>query len=149
MIWFLAADGLPGGDLRRRHRVYEPWTDCLRPGRYAVLNGLGLVQLGVSVIASIAVVVLTRQSFRWLAWAAILAIGTFTVVLHLGSDGDDWGLLVNRKLAVYKLLVSVVDNPGCARRRDRVWERPLRCLAGWKADRKRKPCQGYQAIGRC
>ena len=39
----------------------------------------------MSVIASIAVVVLTRQSFRWLAWAAIPAIGAFTVVLLLGA----------------------------------------------------------------
>ena len=39
-----------------------------------VVDGLGFAQLGVSVIASIAVVVLTRGSYRWLAWAAVLAI---------------------------------------------------------------------------
>jgi hypothetical protein len=50
-----------------------------------VVDGLGLAQLGVLVIASIAVVVLTRGSYRWLAWAAVLAIGALTVVLHLGA----------------------------------------------------------------
>jgi hypothetical protein len=46
---------------------------------------LGFAQLGVSVIASVAVVVLTRGSYRWLAWAAVLAIGALAFLLYFGA----------------------------------------------------------------
>jgi hypothetical protein len=52
---------------------------------YRVVNGLGFAQLSISVIASVSVVVLARGAYRWLAWAAVLAIGALTVLLHLGA----------------------------------------------------------------
>jgi hypothetical protein len=54
-----------------RPPVYDRW-----PAR--VVDGLGLAQLGVMVIASVVVVVLTRGSYRWLAWAGVLAAGVLT-----------------------------------------------------------------------
>jgi hypothetical protein len=39
------------------------------------LEGLIVGQVAASVVASVAVVVLTRGHWRWLAWAAILVIG--------------------------------------------------------------------------
>jgi hypothetical protein len=50
-----------------------------------VVDGLGYAQLGVEVVASVAVVMLTRGGCRWLAWAAILAIGVFDVIIGLGA----------------------------------------------------------------
>ena len=85
VVWFLALTACPVA-------ISEVGTEYTNHGPIAydrvatrVVNGLGLAQLGVSVIASIAVVVLTRRSFRWWAWAAILAIGAFTLVIHLGA----------------------------------------------------------------
>jgi hypothetical protein len=46
----------------------------------------------VSVIASTVVVGLTRSSVRWLAWAAVLAVGVLTFVFALravmSTSGD-------------------------------------------------------------
>ena len=47
-----------------------------------MVDGLFFVHLGVLVIASVAVVVLTQGGYRWLAWAAILANGVFAVLLY-------------------------------------------------------------------
>ncbi len=54
--------------LRRGDRVYDRWVA-------RVLERLILAHLGTMVIASVAVVVLTAGSYRWWAWAAILAVG--------------------------------------------------------------------------
>ena len=50
-----------------------------------VVRWLGLAHLGVMVIASVGVVVLTAGSYRWLAWAAILAVGVLGLLLYLGA----------------------------------------------------------------
>ena len=42
------------------------------PWIHRVVDGLCFAHLGISVVASVAVVVLTRGGYRWLAWAAIL-----------------------------------------------------------------------------
>jgi hypothetical protein len=86
VIWFLALTACPVaisvvGTVYTNHGPIAYDRVATR-----VVNGLGLAQLGVSVIASIAVVALTRRSFRWLAWAPILAIGAFTVVLLVGAS---------------------------------------------------------------
>jgi hypothetical protein len=43
---------------------------------------LAFAQFGVSVIASIVVVVLARGAYRWLAWAGVLVIGALTDFVH-------------------------------------------------------------------
>ena len=50
-----------------------------------VVECLGLAHLGIMVIASIAVVVLTPGSYRWLAWVAILAVGLLGFLLYFGA----------------------------------------------------------------
>jgi len=42
--------------------------------------------LGVSIIAAVVVVVLTRGSYRWLAWAAILVMGVYAFDKYRGYD---------------------------------------------------------------
>jgi hypothetical protein len=49
--------------------------------RAGKLERLFLAHLGIMVIASVAVVVLTAGSYRWLAWAAILAVGVLGCLL--------------------------------------------------------------------
>ena len=58
--------------------VYDRWVAC-------VLEWLGLAHLGIMVIASVVVVVLTAGSYRWLAWAAILAVGVLGFLLYFGA----------------------------------------------------------------
>jgi hypothetical protein len=69
--------------------VYEhtgpPAFSGARPWAARVVDGLAFAHLGVSVVASVAVVVLTRSGYRWLAWAAILAIGVFAALIGLGA----------------------------------------------------------------
>ena len=66
--------------------VYEhhgpPVNDCLAA---RVVDWLGLAHLGIMVIASVAVVVLTAGSYRWLAWAAILTVGVLGFLLYFGA----------------------------------------------------------------
>jgi hypothetical protein len=50
-----------------------------------VVEGLSTAQVVVSVVASVAVVVLTRDDRRWLAWAIIVAIGAFAWYVALGA----------------------------------------------------------------
>jgi hypothetical protein len=50
-----------------------------------VVEWLGLAHLGIMVIASVVVVVLTAGSYRWLAWAAILAVGVLGFLLYFGA----------------------------------------------------------------
>jgi hypothetical protein len=85
LIWSLALTACPAaiavvGPVYQHHgpSVYDRIVT-------RVVNGLGFVQLGLSVIASIVVVVLTPNSYRWLAWAAVLTVGAFTVILLLGA----------------------------------------------------------------
>jgi hypothetical protein len=85
VLWFLALAACPVaitvvGALYEYHGPpdYNRWAARL-------VHGLGYAQLGVSVVSSVAVIALTRGSYRWLAWAAILAIGVVTVVLHFGA----------------------------------------------------------------
>ena len=54
--------------LRRGVLVYDRWVR-------RVLERLFQAHLGIMVIASVAVVVLTAGSYRWWAWTAILAVG--------------------------------------------------------------------------
>lgn len=65
----------PGhAQLRRGDQVYDRWVG-------SVLERLILAHLGIMVIASVAVVVLTTDSYRWAAWAAILAVGMLGLLL--------------------------------------------------------------------
>jgi hypothetical protein len=85
VLWSLALTACPVaitvvGALYENH---GPPDDNRWPAR--VVYGLGWAQWGVSVIAAIAVIVLTRGPYRWLAWAAILVIGMVTVVLYFGA----------------------------------------------------------------
>ena len=56
-----------------------------RPWAAQVVDILCDVHLGVSIVASVSVVFLARDGYRWLAWAAILAVGLFTAFLALGA----------------------------------------------------------------
>jgi hypothetical protein len=58
--------------------VYDRWAA-------RVVEWLGLTHLGIMVIASVVVVVLTAGSYRWLAWAAILAVGVLGFLLYFGA----------------------------------------------------------------
>jgi hypothetical protein len=58
--------------------VYDRWA-------YRVVQWLGLAQLGVMVIASVVVVVLTAGSYRWLGWAAVVAVGVLAFLLYFGA----------------------------------------------------------------
>ena len=60
--------------LRRGDHVYDRWVARM-------LERLILAHLGIMVIAAVAVVVLTAGSYRWLAWAAILAAGVLGFLL--------------------------------------------------------------------
>jgi hypothetical protein len=51
----------------------------LRAGK--LVEAFGYTHLGLSTLAAVAVVVLTRGYYRWLAWAAILLVGVFTLKL--------------------------------------------------------------------
>jgi hypothetical protein len=76
--------------------VYEhtgpPAFSGPRPWAARVVDGLGFAHLGVSVVASVAVVVLTRGGYRWLAWAAILTMGVFAALLLLGATMATTGI---------------------------------------------------------
>jgi hypothetical protein len=50
-----------------------------------VVRGLVYAHWGVSMLASVAVVLLTHGAKRWFAWAAILAIGGVASLLGLGA----------------------------------------------------------------
>lgn len=50
-----------------------------------MVSGLEVANLGVSVVASVAAVVMTRDGYRWLAWVAILAIGVFAALTGPGA----------------------------------------------------------------
>jgi hypothetical protein len=83
VIWTLALLTCPVamyaiGALYRR--VGPPSYDVVAA---RVVEALGLAHLVVSVVASIAVVILTRGFFRWLAWAAVIVIGAFTAWAQL------------------------------------------------------------------
>jgi hypothetical protein len=56
-----------------------------RPWAYHVVGKLFGAHLLISVVASVAVVVLTRGHYRWLAWAAILAVDVFAAFLWLDA----------------------------------------------------------------
>ena len=58
--------------------VYDRWAT-------RVVEWLGLAHLGVMVIGSVVVVVLTAGSYRWLAWAAILAVGVLGFLVYFGA----------------------------------------------------------------
>jgi hypothetical protein len=58
--------------------VYDRWAA-------RVLEWLLLAHLGIMVIASVTVVVLTAGSYCWLAWAAILAVGVLGCLLYFGA----------------------------------------------------------------
>jgi hypothetical protein len=62
------------------------------PWAARVVDGLGIAQVCVSVIGSIAVVVLARGAYRWLAWLAIIVIGMTTAVLHLIASMQTTGV---------------------------------------------------------
>lgn len=62
-----------------------PATAGPRPWAARVVDGLMFAHLGVSVVASVVVVILTRGVHRWLAWAAILAILVFAGFIGLGA----------------------------------------------------------------
>jgi hypothetical protein len=51
-----------------------------------VVDRLGYAHLGVMVVASVAVILLTRGIYRWLAWALVLAIGVITGFVLLGAE---------------------------------------------------------------
>jgi hypothetical protein len=53
------------------------------PWAARVVERLGDAQVVVSVVAAVAVVVLTRGMRRWLAWAGILLVGVFAWLLCL------------------------------------------------------------------
>ena len=61
-------------------------TPGVLPWITRVVGWLCFAHLGVSVVASIAVVVLTRGDSRWFAWAAILAHGVFTMFMGRCAD---------------------------------------------------------------
>ncbi len=89
LLWFLALIACPVAicvvDAVTLHVVYnELWVVRL-------VEGLGYAQLVVSVVASISVVVLVRGQGRWVAWAAILAVGAWTWLASLwASNGTLW-----------------------------------------------------------
>jgi hypothetical protein len=68
--WVARLQAIQSGraQLYRGDRVYDRWVA-------RVLERLFQAHLGIMVIASVAVVVLTAGSYRWWAWAAILAVG--------------------------------------------------------------------------
>jgi hypothetical protein len=83
VLWFLALMACPVAMVVVRWvcESHEPpirddWVD-------RVLARLGVAHLGVSAIASLAVVVLTRGVYRLLAWAAILAIDAVGFVVFI------------------------------------------------------------------
>jgi hypothetical protein len=69
--------------------VYEhtgpPALGGPRPWAAEVVDVLFVAHLGVSVVGSVAVVVMTRSGYRWLAWVAILAIAMFGALIRLGA----------------------------------------------------------------
>jgi hypothetical protein len=76
MIWLLALLGCPIAT-----RVVEFYRSVGAPGfcgplaTLQLVDGLVLAHLAIFVVASIAVVVLTRGPRRWLAWTAMVVIG--------------------------------------------------------------------------
>jgi hypothetical protein len=56
-----------------------------RPWAARVVDRLCYAHLWVSAVASIAVVVLSRGGYRWLAWASILGIGVLATLVGLGA----------------------------------------------------------------
>lgn len=63
-----------------------------RPWAADLVDALGMVHLGVSVVAAILVVVLTQGRYRWLAWAVILAVGVLDAIIALGTAMKTTGL---------------------------------------------------------
>jgi hypothetical protein len=63
-----------------------------RPWAARVVDALGSAHLGLSVVASMSVVVLVREGFRWIAWAAIVAVGVFTAFAALGAAMSTTGV---------------------------------------------------------
>jgi hypothetical protein len=74
--WVARLQAIQSGraQLYRGDRVYDRWVA-------RVLQRLFQAHLGIMVIGSVAVVVLTAGSYRWLAWAAILAVGVLGCLL--------------------------------------------------------------------
>jgi hypothetical protein len=68
------------------HEMYICAAAGPLPWIHRVVDGLCFVHFVVSVVASVAVVVLTRGGHRWLAWAAILAHGVFTMFMGRCAD---------------------------------------------------------------
>jgi hypothetical protein len=56
-----------------------------RPWAARLVEGLGFAHMGVSVVASVGVVLLTRGGYCWLAWAAIFAIGMFAALIWVDA----------------------------------------------------------------
>ena len=85
VVWFLALVACPVaisviGAVYKNHgppdHDHKIWT-------YDVVCKLGLAHVVVSIVASVAVVLLARGPGRWLAWAAVPVIGLIAAVVSL------------------------------------------------------------------
>jgi hypothetical protein len=95
VVWFFALMACPVaiaviGTVYKR--TGPPIWSGPRPWAEPVVEGLAFSQYVVSVIASVAVVALTRSAYCWLAWVAVLAIGAVTFLLSLGAAMSTTGV---------------------------------------------------------
>ena len=95
IVWFLALVACPVA-ISVIGVVYKhtgpPALNGPQPWAAAVVDGLAYAHIAVSVIAAVAVAVLTRGSFRWVAWLAILVIGAVASVLWFGAEMSTTGV---------------------------------------------------------
>ena len=88
IVWLLALVACPVA-ITVIGVVYEhtgpPALNGPQPWAAGVVDGLAFAHLAVSFIAAVAVAVLTRGAFRWVAWLAILVIGAVAFVLWFGA----------------------------------------------------------------
>jgi hypothetical protein len=66
-------------------RVGPPVFTGPRPWAARVVDSLVSSHIAASVVAAMAVVVLTRGGYRWLAWAAIVLVAPITGLFALGA----------------------------------------------------------------
>ena len=94
-LWFLALAAGPVA-IAVVGTTYEwtgpPATSAPRPWAARVVDSLWYAHLGVSVVASMAVVLIVRQGLRWIAWAAIVVIGVFAAIVTLGAEMATTGI---------------------------------------------------------
>ena len=87
VVWCLSLAACPVAifalGIEYQHTGPYPDTNAPRPWAALVVGVLYDVHLGLSVVASMAVVVLVREGSRWLAWGAIVVLGFFAAFVAL------------------------------------------------------------------